>query len=263
MSVSPRPWVVKLGGSLLENAGARSRAIGAVARVWGAGTPVVLVHGGGRKIDQHLAALGLMRSVHRGLRVTGPATLEAVVAVLAGIVNKQLVGELRALGVAAAGISGVDGDTLVAERHPPIDGVDLGLVGAAPHARPEALRALLGAGLLPVLAPLAAGREGGILNLNADTAAAAVAAALGSARLIFFTDVEGVRDADGKTLARVTPADVRGLLDSGAASGGMRPKLAAALEAVGGGVGEIVIAGPERHADVLAGRRGGTSLVAA
>ena len=263
MNAGERPWVVKLGGSLLEDAARRRRAIGAVARAWKAGTPVVVVHGGGKKIDEHLSALGLTRSVHRGLRVTGPATLEAVVGVLAGIVNKTLVGELRSQGIAAAGLSGVDGGTLVAERHPPLDGVDLGLVGTAPRAWPGALRALLEAGLLPVLAPLAAGREGGILNLNADTAAAAVAGALGSARLIFFTDVEGVRDGAGRTLSRLTAAAASELLASGAATGGMRPKLAAALDAIGHGVGERVIAGPERHADVLDGRQGGTSLVAA
>lgn len=263
MIESAKPWVVKLGGSLLEDDTRRRRALGAIARVWESGVPVVLVHGGGRKIDEHLAALGLMRSVHRGLRVTGPATLEAVVAVLAGIVNKGLVGELGSMGVSAAGISGIDGSTLVAERHPPLDGVDLGHVGAAPAARGELLRALLGANLLPVLAPLAAGRSGGILNLNADAAAAAVAGALGSARLVFFTDVDGVRDGSGRTLGRLTVAGAEDLLATGAASGGMRPKLAAALAALGDGVDEIVIAGPERHAEVLGGGTGGTRLVAA
>jgi acetylglutamate kinase len=257
------PWIVKLGGSLLEDAGRRRRALAAIARAWNDGVPLVLVHGGGRRIDEHLAALGLTRSVHKGLRVTGPATLEAVVAVLAGIVNKSLVEELRAIGVAAAGISGVDGPTIVAERHPPVDGVELGLVGTEPSAQTDVLAALLSAGRLPVLAPVAAASGGGILNLNADAAAAAVAAAFRSPRLVFFTDVEGVRDAAGRTLSRLTAADAESLIASGAASGGMRPKLSAALAALAEGVGEIVIAGPERQADVLDGRRGGTSLVAA
>ena len=257
------PWIVKLGGSLLEDAGRRRTALGAVARSWNDGVPVVLVHGGGRRIDEHLAALGLTRSVHKGLRVTGPATLEAVVAVLAGIVNKSLVEELRALGVPAAGVSGVDGPTIVAEKHPPLDGVELGLVGTDPVARTEVLGALLSAGRLPVLAPVAAASGGGILNLNADAAAAAVASAFRAPRLVFFTDVEGVRDGGGRTLARLTAADAEGLIASGAASGGMRPKLAAALAALSAGVEEVVIAGPDRHADVLDGRRGGTSLVAA
>ena len=263
MNGDARPWVVKLGGSLLEDAMRRRHALESVVRVWKSGVPVVVVHGGGRKIDEHLAALGLMRSVHRGLRVTGPATLEAVVAVLAGIVNKGLVEELRALGVAAAGVSGVDGGTLVAERHPPLEGVDLGLVGTAPRGRADLLRALLAADLLPVLAPLAAGRDGGILNLNADSAAAAIAVALGSARLVFFTDVDGVRDGAGRTVGQLTAAGAEDLIASGAASGGMRPKLAAALAALGDGVAEIVIAGPERHAEVLRGGMGGTRLVAA
>lgn len=263
MKTETATWVVKLGGSLLEDGVRRRQALAAIARAWNDGVPLVVVHGGGKKIDEHLAALGLTRSVHRGLRVTGPATLEAVVAVLAGIVNKSLVDELAGLGIAAAGISGVDGGTIVAERHPPVDGVELGLVGTAPRARADLPKALLGAGLLPVLAPVAAGRGGGILNLNADAAAAAVAGALGSSRLVFFTDVEGVRDGGGRTLERLSAAGAEALIASGAASGGMRPKLAAALSALADGVGEIVIAGPGRHADVLDGRRGGTSLVAA
>jgi acetylglutamate kinase len=165
--------------------------------------------------------------------------------------------------VAAAGVSGIDGATLVADRHPPLEGVDLGLVGTAPRARACLLKALLSADLLPVLAPLAAGREGGILNLNADSAAAAIAGALGSARLVFFTDVDGVRDGSGRTLGQLTVAGAEDLLASGAASGGMRPKLAAALAALGDGVDEIVIAGPERQAEVLRGGMGGTRLVAA
>jgi len=260
---SNRPWVVKLGGSLLEDEPRRRRALTAIAELWNRGVPTVVVHGGGKKIDEQLAALGLTRSVYRGLRVTGPATLEAVVGVLAGLVNKRLVGELGALGVRAAGISGVDGDTLVADLHPPVDGVELGLVGAAPRARPDLIHAVLGGGMLPVVAPIAAGSGGGILNVNADTAAAAVAGSLGSARLVFFTDVEGVRDGGGRTLSRLTAAAAGDLLSSGVASGGMRPKLTAALEAIRLGVEQVVIAGPERQTDVLVGRTGGTALVAA
>jgi acetylglutamate kinase len=131
------PWIVKLGGSLLEDAGRRRTALGAVARSWNDGVPVVLVHGGGRRIDEHLAALGLTRSVHKGLRVTGPATLEAVVAVLAGIVNKSLVEELRALGVPAAGVSGVDGPTIVAEKHRRSTGWSSASSGRIPSREPK------------------------------------------------------------------------------------------------------------------------------
>jgi len=258
-----RPWVVKLGGSLLEDAPRRRLAMSAIADCWSRNVPMVVVHGGGKKIDEHLAELGLTRSVYRGLRVTGPATLEVVVGVLAGLVNKRLVGELAALGVRAAGISGVDGGTLVADPHPPVDGIELGLVGTAPRARADLIRAVIGAGMLPVVAPIAAGSGGGILNVNADTAAAAIAGALGSARLVFFTDVEGVRDGGGKTLPRLTAAAAGDLLSSGVACGGMRPKLTAALEAIRLGVDQVVIAGPDRQADVLVGRTGGTSLVAA
>jgi len=255
--------VVKLGGSLLENAARRRHALKAITEAWKRGVPTIVVHGGGKRIDEHLEALGLTRSVHQGLRITGPATLEAVVAVLAGIVNKSLVDEFRSLGVAAAGFSGVDAATLVAERHPPVGGMELGFVGAAPRAQTRLVEALLAANLLPIVAPVAAGRDGGILNLNADSAASAIAAGLGASRLVFFTDVEGVRDGAGRTLTRLTAASARHLIASGTAFGGMRPKLTAALSALDAGVPEVVIAGPSRHAEVLRGEKGGTCLVAA
>ena len=260
---SQRPGVIKLGGSLLEDPARRLAALSAVARSWLAQPKVVLIHGGGRKLDSHLASLGIPRRVHEGLRVTDAATLEAAVGVLAGVVNKSIVADLWRLGVPAAGISGADGATLVAEKRPPSGGVDFGFVGCAARGRAELLEGILSAGMLPVLAPIAAGRQGGLLNLNADEAAAAVAAALEARRLVFFTDVEGVRDESGRTLPRLGTREVETLLAGPAVGGGMRPKLLACLAALRAGVEEVVIAGPERHADVLRGGEGGTCLVAA
>lgn len=255
--------VVKIGGSLLEDAGARARALSAVADRWRAGERLVLVHGGGRRVDAWLSALGIPRRVHEGLRVTDAATLDVVVAVLAGLVGKSIVAELRGRGVGAAGISGADGGTLVAEPHPRLGGVDLGLVGRVVEARGDLVEAVLAAGLLPAVASVAAGRAGGLLNVNADAAAAALAAALGARRLVFLTDVEGLLDASGNVVERIDPPRARALLGSEAVSGGMRPKLAACLDALAAGVGEVRIAGPARHEAVLEGGAGGTSLVAA
>ncbi len=257
------PIVVKLGGSLLEDSRQRKIALGAIAEAWAANPSLVVVHGGGRKIDAQLERLGIARRVHDGLRVTDAATLEAAVGVLAGIVNKSIVAELESLGVPAAGLCGADGSTLVARRRDPADGVDYGFVGAGARADGRLLTAILSSGMLPVLAPIAAGREGGLLNLNADEAAAAIATAFRAPRLVFFTDVEGVRDPSGRTVPRLGTREAEALLTGTAIAGGMRPKLLACLSALRAGVGEVVIAGPERHAAVLRGGEGGTCLVAA
>jgi acetylglutamate kinase len=255
--------VVKLGGSLLENRDLRFQALEAIAARASAGEPLVVVHGGGKEIDRYLSALGIPRRIQGGLRVTDAMTLDVVIAVLAGTVNKTLVMALRERGVTAAGISGVDAETFFAEFHKEVDGVDLGYVGRIVRCHTKLVKCLLDAGLLPVIASIAAGRDGVLFNVNADAAASALAGALSARRLIFFTDVEGVRDATGAVAERLTAPAARALLKSPAVQGGMRPKLAACLEALDAGVGEVVIAGPERHASVLVDGKGGTHLVAA
>ncbi|HTR03641.1 MAG TPA: acetylglutamate kinase, partial [Thermoanaerobaculia bacterium] len=191
------------------------------------------------------------------------ATLEVVVAALAGEVNGGLVRELRRAGADAVGLSGAAGGLLEADFHPPVGGVDLGFVGRVMRVAPWPLESRLALDRLPVVAPLARGPHGGPLNVNADAAAAAVACALGARRLLFLTDVEGVADEAGRCLERLDAAAARRLLEGPAVTGGMRPKLAACLEAADAGVGEVVIAGPGRREEALSGGRGGTSLVAA
>jgi len=255
--------VVKLGGSLLEDKGLRGRALEAIATAFTSGHRLVMVHGGGKEIDKSLAVLGIPKRTQGGLRVTDGATLDVVVSVLSGTVNKSLVGQLQERGVVAAGLSGADGATLFAEFHPPIEGVDLGFVGRVVSCRPALVEAILGAGLLPAVASIALGRDGVLLNVNADAAASALAGALKAQRLVFLTDVEGVKDASGNVLDRLTSAEVRYLLGSSVITGGMRPKLQACLEALEAGVGEVIIAGPARHTTVLVDGKGGTHLVAA
>ena len=209
------------------------------------------MHGGGKHIDAHLARLGIPKRTHAGLRITDDATLEIVVAVLAGTVNKMLVSELARVGINAAGISGSDGQTLTADRHPPIDGVDLGHVGRIRSSDPTLIQAMLAAGVLPVVSSVAAGPKGTLLNVNADNAAAAIAIGLGASSLVFLTDVAGLLDGKGEVVSSLGADDARALLASDVVSGGMRPKLEAALHALSAGVGSIRIG------------EGGTSLVAA
>jgi len=136
--------VIKLGGSLLDDAARRADALENIVAAWHSGEQIVLVHGGGKHIDTALAKLGIPKRTHAGLRITDDATLDVVVSVLAGSVNKMLVAELTAMGILCAGISGADAGTLVAEVHPPIDGIDLGHVGQQGIRRGDAAEAGVG-----------------------------------------------------------------------------------------------------------------------
>lgn len=255
--------VVKLGGSLLDDPSLRGKAVEAIAGQVHSGARIVVVHGGGKNIDAALRRAGIEKKTVQGLRVTDAPTLEIVTSVLAGTVNKALVAELSAFGVPAAGLSGVDCGMLQATLHPSIDGIDLGFVGAVQRSEPSLALTLIGAGVVPVIASLAAGPGGTILNVNADAAASAIAVALGASRVVFLTDVEGLLAADGRVVTELDQHEAFEMLQSVAVTGGMKPKLRACVAAVAGGVPEVVIAGPSKHAAVLAGGEGGTCVVAA
>jgi len=244
--------VIKLGGSLLDDPSRRAEALNAIAAQWKTGEEIVLVHGGGKHVDANLKRLGIPKRTYAGLRVTDDATLDVVVATLAGSVNKMLVAELAAIGVRCAGISGCDASTLTAEVHPPIDGVDFGHVGSVTGGDPTLINALVTSGILPVVSSIAEGPNGTLLNVNADSAAAAIAVSLGAEELIFITDVAGLLDARGNVVAELHAAEAEALLGTSIVTGGMRPKLQAALHALGSGVRRITI-----------GEEGGTNLVAA
>lgn len=244
--------VIKLGGSLLDDPVRRAEALNAIAAQWKSGEEMVLVHGGGKHVDANLKRLGIPKRTYAGLRVTDDATLDVVVATLAGSVNKMLVAELAAIGVRCAGISGCDASTLTAELHPPIDGVNFGHVGSVIGGDPALINALVTSGILPVVSSVAEGPHGTLLNVNADSAAAAIAVSLGAEELIFITDVAGLLDARGNVVAELRAAEAEALLGTSIVTGGMRPKLQAALHALGSGVRRITI-----------GEEGGTNLVAA
>lgn len=240
---SPRLRVLKLGGSLLDDASRRADAIEGIMSSWNVGEQIVLVHGGGKHIDAALAKLGIPKRSHAGLRITDDATLHVVVSVLAGTVNKMIVSELAAQGVRCAGISGADAGTLVAAVHPPIDGVELGHVGRVTESSPTLIKALLNYGILPVVSSVAIGPHGNLLNVNADAAAAAIATTLGASSLQFITDVAGLLDGNGVVVPSLTASDAQRLLASEIVSGGMKPKLQAALGALASGVPKIRIGG--------------------
>lgn len=256
------PVLIKLGGSLLDDAELRHSALVKIAARWNAGERIVLVHGGGKHIDAALKSAGIPKRTHAGLRITDDATLQIVVSVLAGQVNKMLVSELAKLGVRAAGISGCDGATLIAEPHPPIDGVALGHVGRVTRSNRTLVNAMLTYGMLPVISSVAQSEDGALLNVNADSAASAIAISLGARELLFLTDVAGLLDESGNVVPHLDTKGVETMLTSPIVSGGMKPKLQAALNALRSGVAQITIAAPATRNTQLA-TEGGTTLVAA
>jgi acetylglutamate kinase len=225
--------VVKLGGTSLADQAQILEDVAAVARQ----RPVIVVHGGGRRISEWQERLGLTSRFENGLRVTDLMTLEVTAAVLRGVVNSELVAALRDLGVDAVGLSGVDGGLLIGERVP-----ELGLVAHIVGVRRDLLDALLVAGQVPVIAPLVRDEHGVVCNVNADDAAAGIAAGLGARQLVLLTDVDGVSGADGRRLERISAAEAEDLIASGVISGGMVPKVRAALGALSWSGAEAVIA---------------------
>jgi acetylglutamate kinase len=215
--------VVKLGGTTIEDQAHVLADVAAVARR----RPVVLVHGGGKRITEWLDRLGVKSQFQGGLRVTDQASLEVAAAVLRGVVNSELVSALRDRGVDAVGLSGVDGGLLIAERVP-----DLGLVATVVGLRRDLLDAVLVGGQVPVVAPLARDETGIVCNVNADDAAAGIAAGLGARQLVLLTDVDGIRGADGARLSSITAEEAEALIAAGTIGGGMVPKVRAALAAL-------------------------------
>jgi len=231
--------VLKYGGNAMARAAADDALLDDVAARIGAGDRVVLVHGGGPHIDAALRERGIASQRVAGLRVTNAATLSVTESVLCGSVNKALVRALLARGVAAAGVSGEDGALLVARPIDAPDGTSLGFVGEIEAVTTALAVALLDAGFVPVVAPVGVTRDGRTaLNVNADTAAGALAGALGADAYVVVTDVTRVlRDlADPRSgIEALGVAEARALLDDGTFSGGMRPKIASALDALAGG----------------------------
>lgn len=247
--------VIKVGGSVMDALPQEFFAQIAQAR---AARGVVLVHGAGNRISALLPRLGLTPEFRGGLRVTSPAALEVAEMVLSGAVNKELVERLAREGCPAVGVSGADGGLITVRPLP-----ELGRVGHPERVDPGLLRALLAAGFTPVVSPISSDADGVRHNVNADAAAAAVAAALG-APLVLVSNVPGVLDGDGALLPTLTPADVRRLIEDGTVYGGMIPKVTAALDCLAGGVPEVSIVDGTSGAlgRLLAGGAAGTRFVA-
>jgi acetylglutamate kinase len=230
--------LVKLGGTLLDAPESRDRLAAQLAEARGRGVELVVVHGGGKQMTRYLADRGIESRFIGGLRVTTPETLDAVLKILAGSVNHELVASLNRAGALAVGLSGIDAFLVEAEQMDP----DLGAVGRVTRSNAALLHLLVGAGYLPVIACVAGDRQGRVYNVNADQLAVACASAFGARQLIFLTDVEGVLDGDSRLQPQLTAGESQRLIDAGIATGGMQTKLNSALAALAGGVEQVRIA---------------------
>ena len=252
--------LVKLGGTLLDAAESRESLAAQIAEACASHTELAVVHGGGKQMTRYLIERGIESQFVNGLRVTTPETLDAVLKIFAGSVNHELVASLNRAGAKAVGISGIDAFLVEAEQMDPA----LGAVGRITRSNPALLDALTAQHFLPVIACVAADRQGQIYNVNADQLAVACAAAFRAEQLIFLTDVEGVMDSSKQVRAVLTAADSERLIADGVATGGMEAKLNAAITALRQGVGQVRIApgsAPKVLRRILAGEPIGTRLV--
>ncbi len=251
--------LVKIGGSLIDCEDTRRRLASELAEATLRGVELVVVHGGGKQMTRFLAERGVESRFVDGLRVTTPETMDAVLKVLTGSVNRELVSAFIQAGVMAVGLSGIDACLVEAEQMNPA----LGAVGRPVRANGALLELLAGRGYIPVVACVAGDRRGGMYNVNADQMAAVCASGFHARRAVFLTDVEGVMK-DGRVLPWLSVGDCEALIRDGVATGGMHAKLTAAVDALRKGVGEIVIAPgaqPGIVARALAGESVGTRLV--
>lgn len=241
--------VVKIGGAALEDKSSLHRCARAIVELAHDGHRVAVVHGGGSALTRTLKRMGKQSDFVNGLRVTDAETRDVALMVLSGIVNKRLVAAIVAVGGTAVGMCGGDGMAFRAcKKQSP--GYDLGFVGEICAADPRWIEAIWGAGGIPVLSSLALGCDGEYYNINADQMASACAVACRADTLIFLTDVEGVKNADGAVIPWLNTKDVAALVADSVVVGGMLPKLEACSQALRKGVGRVKIL-PAAQVEVL------------
>ena len=255
---SGKTILIKFGGHAMGKADYVNAFAADIALLDQVGARPVVVHGGGPQIGEMLKKLQIESSFVDGLRVTDEATISVVEMVLAGGINKALVAAIAGAGGRAVGVSGKDGGLITARKLMAVakasdsaiqQAVDLGFVGEPSHVDVTVLNALMQHHLIPVVAPVGSGEDGKTYNINADTAAGAIAASLNATRMLMLTDVTGVLDKDGKLISSLTISQAEALIHDGTVSGGMIPKVKTCIDAVQGGAeGAVIIDGRAPHA---------------
>ena len=258
--------VVKLGGAVLDSTARLARLAADLTLLSMIGVRVIVLHGGGPQIERHLRRLGMSERIVDGLRVTDKATMEVVEMVLGGKINKSIVAAIAAAGGSAVGVSGKDGGLLSARRRK-VRGADCGLLGEVRDVDPALLESLWER-FIPVIAPMALSEEGETLNINADEAAAAVAAAVRAEALLLLTSESGIKDRRSRVLTRIDPKQAAAMIRDKTIAGGMIPKVRCALAAMKGGrvASCRILDGRKEHSlliDLLTNRGSGTMIAGA
>lgn len=244
-------FVIKYGGHAMDDTATAARFARDIVLLKQVGINPVIVHGGGPQIDAFLKKMNITSTFKNGLRVTDAATMEVVEMVLAGKVNKELVQSIRNAGGIAFGLCGKDGNLITAKKMTP-DGVDLGFVGEPVNVTTYILRKIIEEDAIPVVAPVAVDENGQTLNINADTAAGAIAAALKAVRFMLLTDVPGFLDKNGNLVPEMTLQQAEQAIVEGVAKGGMISKLQTCISAVRSGVkGAVILNGKDPHSVLL------------
>ena len=253
--------VVKYGGNAMGDPALAELFARDIALLRQVGANPIVVHGGGPQIGAMLDKLAIKSEFIDGLRVTDQATVEVVEMVLAGSINKHIVSQINAAGGFAVGLSGKDGNLILADKlrrtvkdaNSNIERIlDLGLVGEPRTISPHILDFFEQSDITPVIAPIGVGPNGETLNINADTAAGAIAGAMGAKRLLMLTDIKGVLDENGKLIEKITATEARALIKKGVIRGGMIPKVETCLDAIDDGVeAAVIIDGRVPHAVLL------------
>jgi acetylglutamate kinase len=253
--------VIKIGGSTF---GSGDTTIEDIVALQKQGKSIVVIHGGGNTITEWLKRINIKTTFLRGERVTDQPSLEVVTAVLSGLVNKELVAAINTRGGKAVGISGADG--LLIESK--IKDKEMGYVGAVEKVNPAVLEALLKTGFIPVVSPVSllsvdrSAKDPMLINVNGDPIAGEIAVALKATRLIYLTDVDGIKDNSGKIISNITKAEAEGMVNSGVISGGMIPKINACLRAITTGAVTRIVNGKKPHAllEEITHSSGGTTI---
>jgi acetylglutamate kinase len=242
--------VVKYGGHAMGEEGVSEHFAQSLVLMKQTGIDPVVVHGGGPQIGAMLDRLAIKSEFIDGLRVTDRNAIDVVEMVLSGSINKALVSAINSAGGRAVGLSGKDGNLIIAKKLNRVKRdssgnverlIDLGFVGEPERINPEVLETIMNSDLIPVVAPIGVGKNGETYNINADTVAGAVAGALNADRLLFLTDVPGVMDKEGRVIPSLTISEAQALIRDGTISGGMIPKVQTCIDALKGGVEAVVI----------------------
>jgi acetylglutamate kinase len=253
-----KTFVIKFGGNAIVDSSLSHSFAQDIIFLSYVGIRPVIVHGGGPQIGEHMNKLGKESKFVDGLRVTDKETIDIVEMVLVGKINKEIVGHINKNGGRAVGLSGKDGNLIMAkklkikDREDPSKTIDIGMVGEITSVNPHVIKTLDTDQFVPVIAPLGAGKDGETYNINADTAAGEISSALKAEKLILMTDVEGVKDKNEELLSTLTETEAGELIESGSISGGMIPKVNCCCKALDNGVGKAhIIDGRVEHAVLL------------